>query len=119
MVIGEIVPAFKGISEKIVPDAKTSPRLPCCFPFAPNAVLLGFISSFIGGIVGLGILALLNNTSLSPALILPGVIPHFFCGATAGVFADATGRQTRNDYRFICPWSTDYILTSNVDACIG
>ena len=91
MVIGEIVPAFKGISEKIVPDAKPALDCPIVFPFAPNAVLLGFISSFAGGIVGLGVLALLNRTSLSPALILPGVIPHFFCGATAGVFANATG----------------------------
>ena len=24
-------------------------------------------------------------------LILPGVVPHFFCGATAGVFGNATG----------------------------
>lgn len=24
-------------------------------------------------------------------IILPGVVPHFFCGATAGVFANAEG----------------------------
>lgn len=24
-------------------------------------------------------------------MILPGVVPHFFCGATAGVFGNATG----------------------------
>lgn len=27
----------------------------------------------------------------APAIILPGVVPHFFCGATAGVFGNATG----------------------------
>ncbi|MNP45746.1 PTS system ascorbate-specific transporter subunit IIC [compost metagenome] len=28
---------------------------------------------------------------LKTTVILPGVVPHFFCGATAGVFGNATG----------------------------
>lgn len=90
MLIAEIVPAFKGISEKIVPDAKPALDCPVVFPFAPNAVLIGFLVSFLGGIVGLGILAAIGAT-IPVALILPGVIPHFFCGATAGVFGNAQG----------------------------
>ena len=31
------------------------------------------------------------NAALPVALILPGVVPHFFCGATAGVFGNAEG----------------------------
>jgi PTS system ascorbate-specific IIC component len=88
LVLAEIVPAFKGISEKIVPDAKPALDCPVVFPYAENAVLLGFLVSFLGGIVGLGVLSLMGGTL---ALILPGVIPHFFCGATAGVFGNATG----------------------------
>lgn len=90
LLIAEIVPAFKGISEKIVPNALPALDCPIVFPFAENAVLLGFLVSFIGGLAGLGILVLLGGT-LSLPLILPGVIPHFFCGATAGVFGNATG----------------------------
>ena len=52
----------------------------------PNAVLIGFLSSFVGGIVGLFILV-----SFGFPAILPGVVPHFFCGATAGVFGNSTG----------------------------
>jgi PTS system ascorbate-specific IIC component len=90
LLIAEIVPAFKGISEKIVPDAKPALDCPIVFPFAENAVLIGFLVSFAGGLVGLGILVALGSTLALP-LILPGVIPHFFCGATAGVFGNATG----------------------------
>ena len=86
LILGEIVPAFKGISEKIVPNAKPALDCPIVFPFAQNAVIIGFISSFAGGLVGLAVCGLARWT-----LIVPGVIPHFFCGATAGVFGNATG----------------------------
>lgn len=91
LVISEIVPAFKGISEKLVPNARPALDCPVVFPYAPNAVLIGFLVSFVGGILGLFILAGLGMSGLAVALILPGVIPHFFCGATAGVFANARG----------------------------
>lgn len=86
MILGEIIPAFKGISEKIVPNAIPALDCPVVFPYAPNAVLIGFITSFIGGLVGLAILGAVGGV-----LIIPGVVPHFFVGATAGVFGNATG----------------------------
>ncbi|WP_226036090.1 PTS ascorbate transporter subunit IIC [Aquibacillus saliphilus] len=86
LVIAEIVPAFKGFSEKIVPNAKPALDCPIVFPYAPNAVLLGFFCSFLGGLVGMAILGWVGAI-----IILPGVVPHFFTGATAGVFGNATG----------------------------
>lgn len=91
VIVGEIVPAFKGISDKLVPGAKPAIDCPVVYPYAPNAVLIGFLVSFAGGVLGLIILGIINSTLITCALILPGVIPHFFCGATAGVFANTEG----------------------------
>ena len=91
LIIGEIVPAFKGIAEKLVPNSKPALDCPVVFPYAPNAVLIGFLVSFAGGIVGLLVLGMINTNLIPVALILPGVIPHFFCGASAGVFGNAQG----------------------------
>ncbi|HCH1052053.1 TPA: PTS ascorbate transporter subunit IIC [Vibrio parahaemolyticus] len=86
MVIAEIVPAFKGISDKLVPNAKPALDCPVVFPYAPNAVLVGFLSSFAAGLVGMFLLYVMGL-----AVIIPGVVPHFFVGAAAGVFGNATG----------------------------
>lgn len=91
MLINEIVPAFKGISEKLGPNAKPALDCPIVFPYAPNAVLLGFFSSFIGGIAALAILAFMGRAGIAVAIILPGAVLHFFCGATAGVCGNARG----------------------------
>jgi PTS system ascorbate-specific IIC component len=50
-------------------------------------VLIGFISSFVGGIIGMIILGFIPGA----AVIVPGLVPHFFVGGTAGVFGNATG----------------------------
>ena len=86
LILAEIVPAFTGFSQKLVPNARPALDCPIVFPYAPNAVLIGFLASFAGGLIGLFILGKLNWV-----LILPGVVPHFFCGATAGVFGNAAG----------------------------
>ncbi|GAB2936841.1 PTS ascorbate transporter subunit IIC [Hafnia psychrotolerans] len=86
LILAEIVPAFVGFSEKLVPNARPALDCPVVYPYAPNAVLIGFLFSFLGGLVGLFLLGQMHMV-----LILPGVVPHFFTGATAGVFGNATG----------------------------
>ena len=86
VVLGEIVPAFKGISEKLVKNSKPALDVPMTFTFAPNAVLIGFISSFIGGIAGMGIMALAGTT-----IIIPGIVAHFMTGGATGVIGNGQG----------------------------
>ncbi|MDY0404180.1 PTS ascorbate transporter subunit IIC [Virgibacillus sp. 179-BFC.A HS] len=86
MFIGEMVPAFKGIATKIVPGAKPALDSPVVFPFAPNAVILGFLGSFVGALIWL---VVLGNTV--GYVFVPTMIVLFFHSATAGVFGNATG----------------------------
>jgi len=90
-ILGEIVPAFAGVAEKIVPGAVPALDCPVSFPYAPNAVIIGFLASVVGGLLGFGILAVWLGAAFALPLILPGMIPHFFTGGTAGVFGNATG----------------------------
>ncbi|GAA4719878.1 PTS ascorbate transporter subunit IIC [Brevibacillus fulvus] len=86
MLLAEIVPAFKGIADKIVPNAIPALDCPAVFPFAANAVIVGFLFSFIAGVISMFLLPLVGLK-----IIVPGLVPHFFTGAAAGVFGNATG----------------------------
>lgn len=86
MLIAEIVPAFKGISDKLVPGARPALDCPMVFPVAPNAVLIGFLSSFAAGLVAMAVQGALEWT-----IIVAGVVPHFFVGGAAGVYGNAMG----------------------------
>ncbi|MHB8960847.1 MAG: PTS transporter subunit IIC, partial [Candidatus Limnocylindrales bacterium] len=90
-ILGEIVPAFAGIAERVIPGAVPALDCPIAFPFAPNAVLVGFLASVAGGLIGFAILWAGVGAAFAIPLILPGMIPHFFTGGTAGVFGNATG----------------------------
>lgn len=90
-ILGELVPAFQGIAERIVPGAVPALDAPIVFPYAQNAVLIGFLSSFAAGLVGLFVLAMWFGPMWGWALVLPGLVPHFFTGGAAGVYGNATG----------------------------
>lgn len=82
MMIAELVPAFKGISDKLIPNAIPALDMPVFYPLAPVASVLGFIGAFIGEFVGFFILLAVG----SPILMIPGIIATFFDGGIAGVF---------------------------------
>lgn len=84
--LGEIVGAFVGISEKLIPNAKPALDCPVVFPFAPTDTVIGFLAAYAGGLLTMVIMGLIGSI-----VIIPVAVPYFFIGATAGVFGNATG----------------------------
>ncbi len=86
MILGEIVSAFVGISEKFIPDAIPALDCPVVFQYAPTATVLGFLSAYLGGLLCIPFFVMFNMP-----VIIPVAVPYFFIGATAAVFGNATG----------------------------
>lgn len=76
----------EGVATKLIPNSVPAVDCAVFFPYAPTAVILGFAFSFLGGVIGMLVLG-----GIGGVLIIPGMVPHFFCGATAGIYGNATG----------------------------
>ncbi len=56
MFLAEITAAFNAFAEKFIPGSRPALDVPTIFPFAPTAVLVGFLSSYAAGLIGVGIM---------------------------------------------------------------
>ncbi|WP_338983817.1 PTS transporter subunit IIC [Spiroplasma endosymbiont of Othius punctulatus] len=93
MMVGQLAPALEGISARFIPGAKMGVDVSVGLYFQPTSVLLGFLASFTAGLIGLGVTFGLNsaNAELFPAVVIPGIVVHFFCGGVAATFANVKG----------------------------
>lgn len=81
LLINQIVPAFQGIAEKVVPGAKPAFDVPILFNYKPNAVIIGFIVAMITSTI---LVILANSFDVFGILLVPLVITSFFeCGGAA------------------------------------
>lgn len=86
MFLGELVPAFKGISDRFIPNAVPALDVPAIFGFAPNALMIGFISATVGMLI-----AMVASSAAFGVVPLVSIIGAFFTGGVAGIMGNATG----------------------------
>ncbi|NOI26710.1 PTS ascorbate transporter subunit IIC [Vibrio mediterranei] len=86
LVMNELIPSFKGIASRLVPNAIPALDCPVFFSYMPNAVIIGFISTMIGSIIGALTLPLIHMP-----IIIPSLLVAFFSGGTAGMFGNVLG----------------------------
>lgn len=86
MFLGELVPAFKGISDKLVPGAIPALDVPALFGYAPNSLMIGFVTAVAGMILGM-----LVSSAAFGVVPLVSIIGAFFTGGVAGILGNATG----------------------------
>jgi PTS system ascorbate-specific IIC component len=86
MLIAEIVPAFKGVADKLIPGAIPALDCPVIYSFAPNSLIIGLISGTIGQVLGMIFLALIRWP-----VPLPSMIAAFFASGAGAIFGNATG----------------------------
>ena len=87
MLLSEIIPAFHGIADKVIPNAVPGLDVPLLFPNYPTSVSCGFLVSLAAGFIGMGILGAVNY----PVGVFPALIPTFFTGAVTAIFGNSTG----------------------------
>jgi PTS system ascorbate-specific IIC component len=114
MLIAEIVPAFSGISNRLIPNAKPALDVPVIFSFAPNSLIIGLIAGFIGQAIASVILVLIGWP-----IALPSIIVAFFASGAGAIFGNATGGRRGAWvggflWSFVCWFLVSYAYHFNV-----
>lgn len=91
MVVAELLPAFKGVADKFIPNAIPALDIPILYPYQPNSVLIGFLCAAIGGVAAFFVQIALVGTAFELPLILPTLFTAFFYGATSGCICNQEG----------------------------
>ncbi len=87
MMLGEIVPAFHGFAQKIVPQAIPALDCPMIFPYGPTSLTIGFLISMVVQLITIVIFGLVGYQFV----LVPMVVAAFFDAGPGAVLANKTG----------------------------
>jgi PTS system ascorbate-specific IIC component len=87
IMLAEIIPAFHGLAQKVVPDAVPALDCPMIFPYGENALALGFPIAMVFSLLALVVFGALGYKYL----LLPLVVAAFFDVGPGVILANATG----------------------------
>jgi PTS system ascorbate-specific IIC component len=89
MFIGEIVPAFRGIAQRVVPSAKPALDCPVLYPYAPNSLIIGLVTGTIAQALAITLIIILGLP-----VPIPSMIVAFFASGSGVIFGNAlAGRR--------------------------
>ncbi len=119
MFLGELVPSFKGIADKLVPGAIPALDVPVLFAYAPNSLMIGFIMAIIGMIIGM-----FASSAIFKVTPLVSIIGAFFTGGVAGIMGNATGGRRGSvisglTYGFLLTFLSGLLYTMFDFAAVG
>ncbi len=91
LMLSELIPAFKGVSEKLIPDAIPALDVPMIFPYAPNALMIGFVLAMMSSVATILLLA---SSGVMTYAVIPLVTACFYDVAPGAIAANAEGGKT-------------------------
>ncbi|WP_182201518.1 PTS ascorbate transporter subunit IIC [Paraliobacillus salinarum] len=88
LLINQIIPAFQGISEKLIPGSKPALDVPILFNYKPNAVIIGFLIAMVTSTI---LIIIANSFNVFGIIIIPLVVTAFFEMGGAAVVGEGQG----------------------------
>lgn len=88
LLINQIVPAFQGISKKLIPGSIPAFDVPILFNYRPNAVIIGFIVAMITSTI---MIVIANSFNIFGVILIPLVITSFFEMGGAAIVGEGQG----------------------------
>lgn len=87
MMLAEIVPAFHGFAQKIVPQAVPALDCPMIFQYGPTSLTIGFLISMVVQLITIVIFGMVGYQFV----LVPMVVAAFFDAGPGAVLANKTG----------------------------